>query len=77
MPGRNGCTCTAAREEPRADRAQKGILPMRRHRFKTAKTAETAVHLDPDDGDTMPDTDAPSPEGEQNGCGDGDGCGRR
>ncbi|MEK8170556.1 hypothetical protein NKH77_15980 [Streptomyces sp. M19] len=71
MPDRNGCTCTAARGEPRADRAQKGILPMRPHRFKTV------VRLDPDDGDTMPDTDAPSPEGEQSGCGDGDGCGRR
>ena len=29
-----------------------------------------------DDGDTMPDTDAPTPPS-GGGCGDGDGCGRR
>ncbi|WP_269671494.1 hypothetical protein [Streptomyces pactum] len=35
------------------------------------------VRHDPDDGDTMPDTDAPTPGGQQGGCGSGDGCGRR
>lgn len=31
---------------------------------------------DPDDGDTMPDTDTPSPPS-GGGCGGGDGCGRQ
>lgn len=36
----------------------------------------TALRGDPGDNDP-PDTDAPTPGGDQGGCGDGDGCGRR
>ncbi|MFF8813891.1 hypothetical protein [Streptomyces pactum] len=40
-------------------------------------THQSTTRLDPDDGDTMPDTDTPTPGGQQGGCGNGDGCGRR
>ncbi|MFG2577892.1 hypothetical protein [Streptomyces malaysiensis] len=50
--------------------AQNGIIPMRLAGHKTV------LRQDPDDGDTMPDTDAPSPPS-GGGCGGGDGCGRQ
>ncbi|WP_150112949.1 hypothetical protein [Streptomyces violaceusniger] len=37
---------------------------------------KAVLRQDPDDGDTMPDSDAPSPASGGD-CGGGDGCGRR